>query len=134
MIEFVFFLKNSRDGESSLRFFIILPSRFLILLWPKGSFYFQLIFDFKKHFRGVNKKKVSQTLIVSLHAACSVTLSSLTLWDPMDCSSPGSTIHEIFQARILEWVAMPFSRGSSQPRDQTHISYVSCIGRSILYL
>ena len=40
---------------------------------------------------------------------------------------------EILQARILEWVSMPFSRGSSRPRDQTHISYVSCIGRGILY-
>ena len=39
-----------------------------------------------------------------------------------------------FQARILEWVAMPSSRGSSQPRDQTHVSYISCIGRQVLYL
>ena len=40
----------------------------------------------------------------------------------MDCSPPGSSIHRIFQARILEWVAMPFSRGSSQPRDRTWVS------------
>ena len=39
----------------------------------------------------------------------------------------------ILQARILEWIAMPSSRGSSRPRDQTHISYVSCIGRQVLY-
>ena len=39
----------------------------------------------------------------------------------------------IFQARILEWVAAPFSRGSSRPRDQTHISYISCTGRRVLY-
>ena len=39
----------------------------------------------------------------------------------------------ILQARILEWVAIPFSRGSSQPRDRTHISYVSCTGRRVLY-
>ena len=43
--------------------------------------------------------------------------SCLTLCDPMDCSPPGSSVRGIFQARILEWVAMPFSRGSSQPRD-----------------
>ena len=43
----------------------------------------------------------------------------------MDCSLPGSSAHGILQARILEWVAMPFSRGSSRPRDQMHISYVS---------
>ena len=42
--------------------------------------------------------------------------------DPMDDSLPGSSIHGIFQARILEWVAMPFSRGSSWPRDRTRIS------------
>ena len=51
----------------------------------------------------------------------------------MDYSLPGSSIHGIFQARILEWVAMPSSRRSSQPKDQTQISYVSCIGRQVLY-
>ena len=40
---------------------------------------------------------------------------------------------EILQARILEWVAMPSSRGSSRPRDRTHVSYISCIGRWVLY-
>ena len=40
----------------------------------------------------------------------------------MNCSPPGSSVHGIFQARILEWVAIPFSRGSSQPRDQTQVS------------
>ena len=45
-----------------------------------------------------------------------------TLCNPMDCSPPGSSVHGILQARILEWVAMPSSRGSSQPRDGTHVS------------
>ena len=48
----------------------------------------------------------------------------------MDCIPPGSSVHGISQTRILEWGAVPFSRGSSQPRDQTHIS---CIGRWVLY-
>ena len=56
-----------------------------------------------------------------------------TLCDLMDCSLPGSSIHGIFQAWILEWVAMSSSRRSSQPRDRTQISYVSCIGRQVLY-
>ena len=56
----------------------------------------------------------------------------LTLWDPMGCSLPGSSAHGILQAIALEWVDMPFSRGSAQPRDQTHISYVFCIGRWVL--
>ena len=55
--------------------------------------------------------------------------SCLTLCDPMDCSPPGSSVHGILQTRILEWVAMPSSRGPSQPRDGTHVSYGSCIGR-----
>ena len=46
-----------------------------------------------------------------------------TLWDPMDCSLPGSSVHGISQARILEWIAMLSFRGSSQPRDQTHVFY-----------
>ena len=46
-----------------------------------------------------------------------VTQSCPTLCDPMDCSLPDSSIHGIFQARILEWVAISFSRGSSLPRD-----------------
>ena len=51
----------------------------------------------------------------------------------MDCSPPGSSVHGVLQARILEWVAMLPSRESSWLREQTHISYVSCTGRWILY-
>ena len=51
----------------------------------------------------------------------------LTLCDSMDCSPLGSSVHGILQARILEWIAMLFSRGSSQPRDRTCVNYVSCI-------
>ena len=51
----------------------------------------------------------------------------------MDCSPPGSSIHRISRARILEWVAIPFSRGSSWPRDRTGVSWISCIGRQSLY-
>ena len=50
---------------------------------------------------------------------------SLTLCDPMDCSPPDSSVYGILQARILEWVAISFSRGSSWPRDQTRVSCVS---------
>ena len=53
-----------------------------------------------------------------------------TLGDPMDCSPPGSSVHGIFQARILEWMAIPFSRGSSWPRGRAHVSRT---GRQILY-
>ena len=47
--------------------------------------------------------------------------SCVQLWDPMNCSPPGSSVHGILQARILEWVAIFFSRGFSWPKDQTHV-------------
>ena len=53
--------------------------------------------------------------------------------DPMDRSLPGSSVHGILHTRILQWVAISFSRGSSQPRHRIHISHVSCTGRQVLY-
>ena len=53
------------------------------------------------------------------------TQSCPTLCDTMDCSPPGSSVHGILQARILEWVAIPFSRGSSWPRNRTHIPCIA---------
>ena len=64
---------------------------------------------------------------------CACTQSRPAVCDPVDCSPPGSSVHGILQARILEGVAISFSRGSSSPRDQTQESYVSCIGRWIVY-
>ena len=61
--------------------------------------------------------------------ACSVTQFRLTHWDSMDCNPPGSPAHGFMQERILEWVAISSSRGSSPPRDQTVISCSSCTGR-----
>ena len=59
--------------------------------------------------------------------ACYMLQSCPILWNPMDCSPPGSLVQGILQARILVWIAMPFSRASSQPRDLTHVSCASCI-------
>ena len=56
-----------------------------------------------------------------------VAQSCPTLCDSMDCSLPGSSLHGIFQARVLEWVAISFSRRSSRPRDQTRVSRI--VGR-----
>ena len=50
-----------------------------------------------------------------------VAQSCPTLWDPVNCSPPGSSVHGILQARILEWVAISSSRGSSRPRDRTQV-------------
>ena len=71
---------------------------------------------------------LSFLLCVCVHAQL-----CLTLCDPRVCSPPGSSVHGISQARILEWVAIPFFRVYSLPRDISGISFVSCIGRQILY-
>ena len=65
------------------------------------------------------------TYVLISMCVCLVSQSCLTLCDPMVCSPPGSSVHGIFQARILEWVAMPFSRESSQPRDQIQVSHTA---------
>ena len=67
-------------------------------------------------------RRLSATNICTLCAVLSC-FSHVQLCNPMDCRLPGSSVHGILQARILEWVAMSSSRGSSQPRDQTHLPY-----------
>ena len=64
-------------------------------------------------------------LNLNLSCCCLVTKSCQSLCDPMDCSPPGSSVHGILQARILEWVAISFSRGSSRPKDQTQVSLIA---------
>ena len=67
-------------------------------------------------------------LVRSCQVKCSeVTQSCPTLCDPMNYSLPCSSIHVIFQERVLEWVAISFSRGSSRPRDRTRVSRI--VGR-----
>ena len=73
--------------------------------------------DLKKVCYGIAPMRFTKWNEVKIDQLC------LTLCDPMDCSMPGSSVHGILQARILEWV--PFSRGSSQPRDQTQVSHIA---------
>ena len=78
----------------------------------------------------------SQVCSLCLHLYCVHAKSlqkCLTLCNPIDSSLPGSSVHGISQARILEWDAMLSSRESSQPRDQNWVSYVSSIGKRVLY-
>ena len=65
--------------------------------------------------------------------AHTVAQSCPTPCNPMNCSPLGSSVHGIFQARILKWVAISFSRGPSWPRDWTQVSCISCIDRQVLY-
>ena len=71
--------------------------------------------------------QLNKYLIPQSESESEVTQSCLTLCDPMYCSLPGFSVHGIFQGRILEWVAVPFSRGSSWHRDRTQVSHV--VGR-----
>ena len=82
----------------------------------------------KKNLQFTGQFPDSQEIIVY-----SVAQSCLTVCNPMDCSLLGSSVHGIFHARILERVAISLSRESSRPMDQTHISWISWIGRQILY-
>ena len=102
------------------------------------------LFTKQKYSRGCRKqtclpgdKKQGQNKLwegIDINTMCSVTQLCPTLCDLTDCSLPGSSVHGILQARILEWVAISSFRGSSWPRDWAHVSWVSaCIGRWILY-
>ena len=77
-----------------------------------------------------NKIRVSISFQECVHVHAQ---SCPALCNPVDCSLPGPSVHRIPQARIPEWVAISFSRGSSWPRDQTWILWFSCFGRQILY-
>ena len=74
---------------------------------------------------------VHLTIVVKWKCEMLVAQLCLTLCDPMDCNPPGSSVHGILQARIMEWVAIPFSRGSFWPRDWTR---VSCIADVLYWL
>ena len=73
-------------------------------------------------------------IYVSYLCVCiQLTQSCLTLYNPMDCRLPGTSVLGIFQATILEWVATSYTRGSFQPKHWILISCISCVGRQILY-
>ena len=99
----------------------------LFLLSPSSTLYPFSLFMLYQNNNALPRRLISIEYKV---VACLVAKSSPTLCDPLDCSPPGSSVHGISQARILEWVAISFSRGSSWPREWTHIS---CIGRRIPY-
>ena len=79
-------------------------------------------------YRKIKQQQSQNTELYKKNLLCVLILlaqSCLTLCNPTDCSLPGSSIHGIFQARILEWVAVSFSMGSSQPRDWTQVSHIA---------
>ena len=72
-----------------------------------------------------HSKSETLTKLMILESESDVAQSCLTLWAPMNCNLSDSSVHGIFQARIQEWVAISFSRGSCQPRDQTWASHIA---------
>ena len=84
---------------------------------------------------GVSMHVHKQSYIASVNEAscCWCSLMSDSLRAPMDCSLPGSSVHGVLQARILEWVAVSYSRASSQSRIWNCASCISCMGKQILY-
>ena len=93
----------------------------------------QLTKKLRLGFASSPKTLINNAIDSSMHECMLSHFSRIGLCDPVDCSPPASTVRGILQARILEWVAMPSSRGSSWPRDGTHGSYVSCICRQVYY-
>ena len=93
--------------------------------------HFQKIPSFRGVFKDSNLlclcSKYNLSPKVTCIPACSTAQSCPTLCNPMDCSPPGFSIHEILQARIVQWAAISSSRRSLKPRDQTWISCISCI-------
>ena len=80
-----------------------------------------------------SKRRCERVSARRIYCLCWVASGGLTLFNPTDCSPPGSSVHGILQATREECVVVFFSRGSSQPRDRTHVSEVSCTGRQVLY-
>ena len=85
-----------------------------------------------KEFKNPRKVRHKENHTEALCFCCVCAQWCLTPCDPMDCSLPGSSVHGILHARILEWVASSFSRESTEPRNWTHTFCVSCTGGQIL--
>ena len=87
--------------------------------------YAQLIFDWSGKIVHYEKRAFLAIVLEQLDVSMLVAQSCPTLCDPMDWGLPGSSFHGVFQARILEWIAIPLSRGLSWPRDRTWVSRIA---------
>ena len=110
-------------------------------LYTEGIFFSPTLIPLVGFFQLVSVAKINfkhflvngDTSICLCMDMCTCAQSCLTLWDPTSCSSPGSSVHGISQARTLGWVFISFSRESSQPRHRAWDSFISCTVRWILY-
>ena len=109
--------------QQTLAIWSLIPLPFLKAAWTSGSLWFTYCWS-------LAWRILSITLLACAAAVAAKSLQScLALCDPIDGSPPGSAAPGILQARTLEWVAISYSKRSSRPRDQTHVSCISCIGR-----
>ena len=92
-------------------------------LYLLGCLYFHVHFRISLSISILSLIRIMIGIVINLLIVL-VAQSCLTLCNPMGCSLPGSSVHGILQARILEWVAMPFSEGSFWPRKQTHVTWI----------
>ena len=101
-------------------------SRFVIDFLPKSQcLLISWLWSLSAMILEPKKIKSVTSVWILIKVKVSVAQSCLTLWDSVDCSLPGSSVHGILQVRILEWVAIPFSRGSSPNRDRTQVSHIA---------
>ena len=107
----------SRIAGRFFMLFFIWTDKTKLLLYSAGNYIQYLVANH-------NGKLYLKTMNIHMYVCVLVTQSCLTICDPKDCSPWGSSVHGIPQARILQWVAIPFSRGSFLSRDRT---WVSCI-------
>ena len=131
-VESAQFLADVSGVQTYARHSFVLAFPAFLPLYLLANFFSMLVVG-KPFFCGPDSCRrscISEGGCLCTDAAAKSLPSCLTLCDPMYCSPPGSSVHGILEARILEWVAMLCSRGSSWPRDWT---CVSCIGRQILY-
>ena len=99
-----------------------------LLGWPKSSFQFSCTISWKNPnelFGQLSTSSLYALVSSRFCCCCSVGKSEPTLCNTTDCSPPGSSVYGILQARILEWLVILFSKGSSQPRDRTQISCIA---------
>ena len=121
---------------STLAIMIMLLWTFMCKFWYRHMFFIHGS-KFTHNFKDIGSQKVQmkrREIWNCTHCCCCAVLYSVVSdCDLMDCSPPASSAHGIFQARILEWVAISYSGRSPQPRAQTCISCISCVVRQFLY-
>ena len=116
----IFFIHSSVDGHLGCFHVLATVNHAVMITGVHVSFWIRVL-----------SRYMSKGVIAGSFVHAKPLQSCPTLWDPTDCILPGSSVHGILQAKILEWVAVSSPRGSFQPRGWTSVSYTSCISRQV---